>query len=175
MNNWPNKYKILESTNLFTLGDYNLVPIRFKDRYLIMKWRNEQIYHLRQSEKLTKKQQDDYFNSVVFELFNLEKPNQILFSLLKKNKLIAYGGLVHINWTSKEAEISFLIDTILDKEYFRTYWDTFIKIIQNLSFINLSFNRIYTFSFNLRPKLYDVLEKNNFKEERRIKNKYFKK
>ena len=38
--------------------DYNqlaLVPIRFEDRYLIMQWRNEQIYHLRQESKICKR------------------------------------------------------------------------------------------------------------------------
>ena len=40
-------YKILEQ-NVFEKDKYKLVPIRHKDRYDIMKWRNEQLFHLRQ-------------------------------------------------------------------------------------------------------------------------------
>ncbi|GAK91039.1 putative ribosomal-protein-serine acetyltransferase [Nonlabens ulvanivorans] len=49
----------------------------------IMKWRNEQMYHLRQAEKLTEQSQDSYFKNVVSKLFEQEKPNQLLFSFLK--------------------------------------------------------------------------------------------
>jgi hypothetical protein len=82
----------------FSNGEYKLVPIRYEDRYKIMKWRNEQIYHLRQKEPITSKQQDAYFENVVAKLFDQEKPNQILFSLLEGERCIGYGGLVHINW-----------------------------------------------------------------------------
>jgi hypothetical protein len=55
-----NSYKVL-SKQIFTSGSYSLVPIRFEDRYDIMQWRNEQIYHLRQSQPMTKEDQDAYF------------------------------------------------------------------------------------------------------------------
>ncbi|NLM18529.1 MAG: GNAT family N-acetyltransferase, partial [Clostridiaceae bacterium] len=112
-----NSYKILNKQT-FIQGDYSLVPIRIKDRYDIMKWRNDQIYHLRQSEPLTKEVQDDYFNNVVSKLFTQDKPNQLLFSYLYKNECIGYGGLVHINWIDKNAEISFVMNTELEKDEF---------------------------------------------------------
>jgi hypothetical protein len=49
------------------------------------------------------------------KLFQLQKPNQILFSFLEENKCIGYGGLVHINWNDINGEISFIIDTKLEK------------------------------------------------------------
>ena len=100
--------------------NFKLIPIRYEDRYLIMKWRNEQIYHLRQNDPLTVKVQDEYFDNVISELFKQDKPKQILFSLLKDNKCIGYGGLVHINWVDKNAEISFIMDTKLEKINFKS-------------------------------------------------------
>ena len=81
-----------------------------------MNWRNEQIDYLRQTNHLTKQDQDNYFNKIIFKQFNHQKPSQILFSFYNKNKLIGYGGLVHINWAHKNAEISFLLKTELNKK-----------------------------------------------------------
>ena len=106
---FPNKYNCLDK-NEFSIGDYKIIPIRFEDRLDILKWRNEQIYHLRQDKILTKEVQDNYFREIVASIFSEKKPNQILFSYLKNQKCIGYGGLVHINWTDKNAEISFLMN-----------------------------------------------------------------
>ena len=57
---FPNKYKCL-IRNDFKKKSFLIVPIRYKDRFDIMKWRNQQIYHLRQSKPLTKEVQNTYF------------------------------------------------------------------------------------------------------------------
>ncbi|MDZ7846859.1 MAG: GNAT family N-acetyltransferase [Owenweeksia sp.] len=103
---------------IFTDGEYAIVPLRNKDRYSIMEWRNEQIYHLRQPEPLTKEKQDWYFENVVSALFEQEQPNQILFSFLKDDECIGYGGLVHINWIDKHGEISFVMNTELQRDFY---------------------------------------------------------
>ena len=90
------KYKCLNK-QVFVIDEFQLVPIRYKDRYKIMKWRNDQIYHLRQKDILTKSKQDLYFGNVVSKQFDLEKPDQLLFSFLKEDVCIGYGGLVHLN------------------------------------------------------------------------------
>ena len=91
-----NSYKALNN-QVFTSGEYSIVPIRYEDRYDIMEWRNEQIYHLRQDSQLNKENQDRYFDQVISGLFEQEKPNQILFSYLKNEKCIGYGlSLIHI-------------------------------------------------------------------------------
>ena len=105
---FPDKYKALKIKSLSEL-EYSIVPIRYKDRFKIMQWRNEQLFHLRQVKPLTEKDQENYFRNVVAKLFEQEKPNQLLFSYLKNNECIGYGGLVHINWFDKNAEISFII------------------------------------------------------------------
>jgi RimJ/RimL family protein N-acetyltransferase len=164
-------YRALK-TQEFKKDEYCLTPIRHEDRFRIMKWRNEQIYHLRQNEALTVEKQDNYFNTTVASLFNEESPNQILFSLLEGNKCIGYGGLVHINWIDKNAELSFIMETQLEKDAFNFYWSKFLAIIEKVAFEDLSFHKIYTYAFDLRPYLYTVLEGNGLKREAVLKDQF---
>ena len=167
--------RIYKSLNkqIFTNGDYSIVPIRMEDSYDIMKWRNEQIYHLRQSEPLTKEKQDWYFENVVEKLFDLEKPNQLLFSFLKNEKCVGYGGLVHINWIDRNAEISFIMDTSIEKDSFHLLWSIYLELIEKVAFIELNFNKVFTYAYDIRPHLFEVLSKNNFREEARLKEHVF--
>lgn len=159
-----NSYKILKKQK-YENCNYSIVPIRYEDRFLIMKWRNEQIYHLRQREILTTEKQDKYFNDIIGKSFNDPNPSQILFSFLYKNKCIGYGGLVHINWLDKNSEISFIINTELENNEFDISWDFFLNLIEKVAFEDLNLHKIYTFAFDLRPRLYLVLEKNNYNKE----------
>jgi RimJ/RimL family protein N-acetyltransferase len=163
-----NTYKVLNN-QIFSSGKFSLVPIRFEDRYTIMKWRNEQIYHLRQNLPLTKDDQDKYFNEVVVKIFDEDQPKQVLFSLLEENNCIGYGGLVHINWVDKNAEISFIMDTDFEKNDFRKYWIIFLNLLEKVAFWDLQLHKIYTYAFDLRPLLYTVLEASGFNEEARLK------
>lgn len=150
---------------VYSKGIYSIVPIRFEDRIEIMKWRNEQIYHLRQNQPLTIQDQDNYFNTIINQLFEAEKPNQLLFSYLENDKCIGYGGLVHINWIDKNAEISFVMNTKLEKDMFKFHWGTFLQLLENIAFNELNFHKIFTYAFDLRPHLYEVLESNNYFKE----------
>ena len=111
------------------LGDYSIVPLRYEDRFSIMKWRNEQIYHLRQACPLTENDQQRYFDNVVSKLYDNPKPDQILFSYLEKGTCIGYGGLVHINWIDWNGEISFIMDTKLEAEHFQEHWSNWLSMI----------------------------------------------
>jgi RimJ/RimL family protein N-acetyltransferase len=161
-------YKILDQQT-FTKGIYSIVPIRHEDRYHIMRWRNEQIYHLRQSKPLTSEDQDNYFDGAVKDLFEKEKPEQILFSYLENEKCIGYGGLVHINWKDRNAEISFIMDTSLEADYFSLHWHNWIAIISEVAFKQLGLHKIYTWAFDLRPHLYLALESAGMKKEAVLK------
>lgn len=154
----------------FTLGDYQLVPIRFEDREHIRVWRNEQMYHLRQKELLSKEQQDRYFTDVVAPLFEKDFPTQYLFSYLFQGNCIGYGGLVHINYEKKSAELSFIMNTALEKEAFSFHWSNFLHLIELIAFHDLKFNRIFTYAYDLRPQLYPILESCGFMLERKIPN-----
>lgn len=161
---FPLKYKCL-STQTFSEGIFALVPIRYQDRLDIMQWRNEQIYHLRQSELLTEKDQDLYFDTVVSSLFEQDEPNQILFSYLENGKSIGYGGLVHINWKDKNAEISFIMNTELEKDFFEFHWHNYLGLIEKIAFDDAKLHKILTFAFDIRPHFYSVIEKAGYQKE----------
>lgn len=161
------------SNSIFEEGNFSLVPIRDEDKYSILEMRNEQIYHLRQAEVLTEEKQEYYFSQVVSKLFEEVKPNQILFSLLKDNEFIGYGGLVHINWIDKNAEISFIMKTELEKENFSLFWEKYLSILEKVAFEDLKFHKIFTYAFDLRSHLYKTLERVNFREEARLKEHCF--
>lgn len=164
-----NSYKCL-SQQEFSDGEYKIVPIRFEDRMDIMKWRNEQMYHLRQAESLTIESQEKYFNTVICALFDQEQPNQLLFSFLKNDVCIGYGGLVHINWVDKNAEISFIMDTSLEKNSFEHLWLVFLGLVEKVGFQELKFHKIFTYAFDLRPSLYLALEYAGFNKEVTLKD-----
>ena len=161
------KYKCLNN-EVFAQDKYAIVPIRFVDRFEIMKWRNEQMYHLRQNKPLTDSDQETYFSEIISKLFDHDKPDQILFSFLENNKCIGYGGLVHINWIDRNAEISFIMDTKLELQSFAYFWKIFLYLIEKPAFRDLNLHKIYTFAFDLRPHLYKVLIYSGFRLEARL-------
>lgn len=165
-------YKNL-STSVFQFENFELIPIREEDKYAIMQIRNEQIYHLRQSQPLTIEQQELYFSTVVSKLFEQEQPNQLLFSLLENGTFIGYGGLVHINWIDRYAEISFVMKTELEKNRFEEIWINYLELIKSVAFDGLQFHKLFTYAFDIRPHLYPALEKAGLKEEARLKNHVF--
>ena len=160
-------YKCL-SKQAYSFNEYQIVPIRDQDSYDIMQWRNEQLYHLRQSKPLNKESQDIYFDTVVTKLFEAEKPDQILFSYLENGVCIGYGGLVHINWIDKNAEISFVLNTRLEIN-FVDHWCIFLSLIEQVAFGDLQFHKIFTYAFDLRPLLYIALEKSKYTKEAVLK------
>jgi hypothetical protein len=157
-------YRILNE-NVYYTGEYSLVPIRHIDRFDIMNWRNEQIYHLRQDKPLTIKDQENYFKNIVQPLFEEENPSQILFSFLKANKCIGYGGLVHINWKDKNAEISFIIKTELENNHFYELWKIYLSLIEKIAFKQINLHKIYTYAYDIRPILFQVLVDSGYDEE----------
>jgi RimJ/RimL family protein N-acetyltransferase len=158
------KYKALEK-QVQEKGSFKLVPIRFEDRMDIMRWRNEQIYHLRQQKPLSEEDQNRYFENVVSKLFDQDQPNQILFSFLENERCIGYGGLVHMNWVDAHAEISFIMDTELEKDRFQEIWVAYLELLESIAFDDLRFHKIFTYAYDLRPHLYPIFESRGFRKE----------
>lgn len=169
---FPKKYCCLDK-QIFEQGEYKISPIRYEDRFKIMTWRNEQIYHLRQEKTLTKSDQEEYFLKVVSRLFSKKNPDQILFSFFKNELLIGYGGLVHINWNTKNAEMSFLVKTDFSKECkeYKESLTLFIQLIKKVAFEELFFKRLFTETYDIRDFHIKILEINSFLFEKRIKQK----
>ena len=160
-----NNYKVLNQ-QVYNFNEFKIIPVRYKDRYKIMTWRNDQLYHLRQIEKISKENQDLYFKKILLPQKKHDKPNQILFSLFHKSIFVGYGGLVHINWLDKSAEVSFVMDTQLEKKFFSEFWDAFLNLLEMVLEDLNNLNVIYTYAFDLRPKIYKVLEKKGFYHEK---------
>lgn len=164
-------YRILDNQK-FKFEDFEISPIKFEHRYQIMNWRNEQIDYLRQTNHLTRQDQDNYFKKTIFKQFNYQKPSQILFSFYNKNKLIGYGGLVHINWVHKNAEISFLLKTELNKKntYHKSF-KAFLFLIEKVA-KSVHLHKIFTYGFDLNQyRFYPLIELNFLKEATLIKHK----
>ena len=167
-------YKCL-AQQIFIVENYKLIPIRDEDRFQIMQWRNEQIEILRQKNPLTIEKQDTYFKEVISNLFEDVNPSQLLFSFLENDKLVGYGGLVHIDWESKNGEISFITKTSRNQEVqqFKSDWKQFLKILTTIATIHLRFNKIYTYAYDIRPALFSTLVENDFIQEAILKNHIF--
>ena len=155
----------------FRHGTYRLVPIRYEDREPIRAWRNAQLDVLRQATPLTAEQQDTYFQRVVLPLFEQEKPGQLLFSLLHDDELIAYGGLVHISWADLRAEVSFLVEPAraADAATYRQDFRAHLRLLGQVAFESLKFNRLFTETYDIRPAHVAILEEAGFRLEGRLR------
>lgn len=171
-----NKYLCIKNQFL-KKNDLEIVPIRHEDMLKIMQWRNEQTYHLRQNGLISKKDQNNYFKNVIGGLFNDPHPKQVLFSYIKQDICIGYGGLVNINWHDKRAELSFLLDTNLkkNKQNYQKYFSVFIELIKKVAFTEMNLNRIYTETYSFRSKHIAILENNKFVYEGSMKQHIYMK
>ncbi|MFH1832144.1 MAG: GNAT family N-acetyltransferase [bacterium] len=158
--------------NICSWKNYALVPLREQDIFLIKQWRNDQRNILRQNNILSNEEQLQYFNTVVVPSMQEKQPSLILLSFLLDNTCIGYGGLTYINWTSGRAELSFLLNTEYTKEdlLYKTHFSAYLKLIKNITFKDLSLNRIFTETFDCRLLHTKTLEKNGFMLEGRLRS-----
>ena len=164
-------YSVLKN-NIHSLDDYEIRPISIDDLELIRQWRNEQKTILRQNVVLTKEMQVHYYKTAIAPLFRSSSPKQILFSFFHNNTLIGYGGLVHISWIDKRAEMSFLVNTnrTLDRVIYCNDFSCFIKLMSKVCFEELGLNRLFTETYAFRDYHISILEANGFNYEGCLKN-----
>ncbi|MGI4875711.1 MAG: GNAT family N-acetyltransferase [Janthinobacterium lividum] len=155
----------------FAWQDYQLLPIRADDREAIRAWRNAQLDVLRQAAPLTAEEQTAYFERVVQPLFAQAQPGQLLFSLLHREVLVAYGGLVHIAWADARAEVSFLADPVraADPATYRADFLAHLRLLGQAAFAGLQFNRLFTETYDIRPAHVAILEEAGFRLEGRMR------
>ncbi|NJO77662.1 MAG: GNAT family N-acetyltransferase, partial [Cyanobacteria bacterium RM1_2_2] len=72
---------------------------------------------------------------------------------------IGYGGLVHIAWEHRRAEVSFLLETKLSgtKSDYDSYFPNFLAMIKILAFNHLGFDRICTETYAIRKQYILIL------------------
>lgn len=165
-------YKCIRQ-HTFSHDRFSLSPIRDEDKYAILQIRNEQMYHLRQSRPLTEADQERYFREVVDQLFHVEQPPQLLFSFFDDAEFVGYGGLVHIDWINRNAEISFVMKTELEETRFETYWCAYLNLLEEIAFRGAGLHKIFTYAYDIRPHLYPALEKSGFQREAILKDHCF--
>jgi hypothetical protein len=61
------------------------------------------------------------------------------------------------------------MDTASEKDFFDYHWSNYLTLIQQVAFKEIGFHKIFTYAFDLRPHLYNMLLKNDFIEEARLK------
>jgi len=159
-------YRCLSKSSFIQSG-YTLTAIRKEDMESIRVWRNEQMDILRQQKVLSPEDQEQYYNTVIVSSFTEEEPKQILFSLFKDAELIGYGGIVHIDWEARNGEISFLIQTERNKNIpqFQEDFSIYLSILERVAYEDLSFEKLYTTCYDLRPYLIETLEQQRYSQE----------
>lgn len=157
------KYNCL-SHDKFISGDYSLAVVQSEDIEDIRKWRNAQMQVLRQNVPIEPDQQTKYFSSMVWPSMALPEPDNILLTFFYREKRIGYGGLVHISWQDKRAEMSFLLSTeyISDDNEYERYFSIFIELLLKISFDHMAFHRVFTETYSIRKHHIVVLEKAGF-------------
>ena len=85
--------------------------------------------------------------------------NKFYYHSYSNNKLIGYGGSVHISWEHLRAEISFICDPRIvgQVEIYRMCFLKFLEMIRDLSFKTLGLNRLFTETFSFRKDQISIL------------------
>jgi len=164
-------YLCLKS-NYFESKKYHLTPLSNDHIESIRIWRNKQKDVLRQNQNIQKTEQITYFKKNIWPQSKILKPKNILMGFFHMNKLIGYGGLVHISWENRRAEVSFLLDDSIVKQLdlYEFEFSIFLNLIRQLAFQDLKLNKIFTETFDFRKKHIEILEKNSFYIEGRLKS-----
>jgi len=127
-------------------------------------WRNAQMDVLRQAAEISAVEQIAYFKTHVWPEKITDTPRQILFVLEQENILVGYGGLVNVDWGSRRAEVSFLLDDKLEEnsEIRSAIFESFLKLMQIVGFDELKLDRLFTETYAIRTRHINTLEAAGF-------------
>jgi len=133
----------------------------------IRQWRNAQMDVLRQMSAISPEQQQAYYAEQVWPAMAAARPRNILLAYRERDRLIGYGGLVHIAWEHLRAEISFLLDADLagNHDAYPEYFSSFLRLIKILAFRDLHLNRLFTETYAKRSTHIRILETCGFRRE----------
>ncbi len=148
----------------FFCGSYAIRTIQPSDIELIRQWRNSQMDVLRQKKEISYSEQLSYYQDLIWPTLSHIHPQNILLGYLFDDKLIGYGGLVHIDWESRRAEVSFLLDPVrtCDHQRYADDFLVFLQLIKILAFKDLGLQRLFTETYSHRRHHINVLEAAEF-------------
>lgn len=148
-------------------GDLSVEAVRPADIEPIRRWRNAQLKVLRQLAPISRDEQAAYYRKHVWPQMRSPSPANILLAFLESGKRIGYGGLVHIAWSHRRAEVSFLLKAELagtPAECAR-YFPAFLSLMKALAFGDLRLNRLSTETYAIRERHIAALEQAGFRRE----------
>lgn len=146
-------------------GPYWVETVQPGDIEAIRQWRNAQLDVLRQPAPISPAEQEAYFATQIWPTLGLARPANILLSFHERDRLIGYGGLVHIAWEHARAEISFLLDPEGPADAYAGRFTTFLALMKTLAFDELGMERLFTETYALRSEHIGVLEAAGFRRE----------
>lgn len=151
----------------FRIGDYSVAPVQPGHIEEIRVWRNAQKDVLRQMTDITPEQQVNYFSTRIWPAMGSKTPSDVLMSLFYCDELIGYGGLVHIAWEHKRAELSFLVSPARaeDPALYRRDHKYFLSLMKAMAFDHMGFHRLFTETYDVRPLHIANLEDSGFVRE----------
>lgn len=152
-------------------GRFALRAVEPRDIEAIRTWRNAQMQWLRQPAPIDAESQAQYFAANIWPAMALAEPANILVSFEEAGVLIGYGGLVHIAWEHRRAEVSFLLDPahVDDHGGYAERFLAFLGLLQTLAFDDLHLGRLWTETFDGRDRHIAILEKAGFVREGRLR------
>ena len=130
----------------------------------IRQWRNAQMDVLRQQHAIACAEQIAYYEREIWPTLAELQPKNLLLAYLLNDQLIGYGGLVHIGWEHRRAEVSFLLDPVRtqDQLAYGEDFSIFLRLIKTLAFEDLGLHKLYTETFAIRTYHIKVLESAGF-------------
>lgn len=164
------RYLVMPTPNLSD-GVLDIRAVQPADIDAIRQWRNAQMDVLRQTAPISPEEQERYFAEHVWSQIASSEPSQILLALESAGVLIGYGGLVHISWPNRRAEVSFLLTPDLEKksDELIALFSRFLALMKHLAFEDLGLRRLCTETFAHRTRHIATLEASGFRYEGRLR------
>lgn len=160
-------YRVMSNRPVLSDGSVVVRAVEPEHIEAIRCWRNAQIDVLRQSRAITAEEQVAYFERAVWPDKSSDRPANILLGLFEDGRMIGYGGLVHIAWDYRRAEISFLLATEIaqDEAVVSTLFATWLRQMQRLAFEDLGLSRLTTETYAMRTLHLRILGQAGFQRE----------
>ena len=172
-------YAVLAGAQARSFGGYSVRAIAREDMEPIRRWRNAQLRVLRQACEIWPEEQRRYFDELVLPTFEDRHPSQVLLTLLLDGERVGYGGLTHIDWGARRAELAFLgpperSDDPERPDALERYGPDFRAFlalaIDGIAFADLGLHRVFSETFDVRPHTIAILESFGFVAEGRMRD-----
>jgi len=153
-------------------GAYSLSTVQDEDIESIRQWRNAQMDVLRQTAPISPEQQRTYFAQQIWPSMDTPTPTNILLAFREDERLIGYGGLVHLSWEHRRGEVSFLLDSayVSNQDEHDRLFAEYLGLIAEFAFTDLGLHRLTAETYAIREAHIRVMEANGFVREGRLRD-----